>query len=324
MTTRDVETLLHRSPDLDQLWEDVLTHSNTDDTGHLAAFAQEEVRAFVSYCVNAVESAPEVPEDFRLTKEVALTLRNKQVLFHKTERDSRGRPARARVAGKVQTWKTRPDDFEIPMKYGMRDSFNIVGERHVHPPRGGMIVDTHVVTSWDDPRSWALTEEEAMQRNISANYIEAKWERLNPAVLGRGEHTNAERVVVVGLESLKIYVRWKHAAQEVSFSATTGVLRANNEWNRDALDAWRSDGAWHERGILEVERYREAYARGDNHYVGHVWFEYVGEEPPWQLEHAGDCALSRAGTALYPYATRRCACGALGDGVRENPRRRRR
>lgn len=27
---------------------------------------------------------------------------------------------RVRVTGKVKTWKTRPDDFRIPVKYGLK------------------------------------------------------------------------------------------------------------------------------------------------------------------------------------------------------------
>lgn len=34
-------------------------------------------------------------------------------------------PARARRTGKTQLWKTRPNDFKIPVKHGMYDSFYI-------------------------------------------------------------------------------------------------------------------------------------------------------------------------------------------------------
>jgi hypothetical protein len=44
---------------------------------------------------------------------------------HLTERDSRGAPARARVTGKVKLWKRRPDEFKLPVKHGLKDSFYI-------------------------------------------------------------------------------------------------------------------------------------------------------------------------------------------------------
>jgi hypothetical protein len=34
-------------------------------------------------------------------------------------------PARCRRTGKTQTWKTRPNEFKIPVKHGMYDCFYI-------------------------------------------------------------------------------------------------------------------------------------------------------------------------------------------------------
>lgn len=34
-------------------------------------------------------------------------------------------PVRARRNGKTKTWKTRPGDFQIPVKYGLRECFYI-------------------------------------------------------------------------------------------------------------------------------------------------------------------------------------------------------
>ena len=34
-------------------------------------------------------------------------------------------PLRARRNGKTKTWKTRPDEFSIPVKYGLKVYFNI-------------------------------------------------------------------------------------------------------------------------------------------------------------------------------------------------------
>lgn len=55
-----------------------------------------------------------------ITKEIALTLRHGQILHHKTLKNADKMPMRVRVTGKVKTWKTRPDHFRIPVKYGLK------------------------------------------------------------------------------------------------------------------------------------------------------------------------------------------------------------
>jgi hypothetical protein len=65
-----------------------------------------------------------------ITKEVAVNLANGTVLYSdlKTNRD--GTPVRCRVMGKCKTWKTRPDDFRLPVKYGLYDSFYIINDSY--------------------------------------------------------------------------------------------------------------------------------------------------------------------------------------------------
>lgn len=46
-------------------------------------------------------------------------------LFHATERDSRGNSRAVRLNGRVKLWKTRPDEFEQPVKFGLYDAFRI-------------------------------------------------------------------------------------------------------------------------------------------------------------------------------------------------------
>jgi hypothetical protein len=45
------------------------------------------------------------------------------VLHHTTATNSDGTPLRARVNGAVKTWKTRPGEFSVPMKHGLRSCF---------------------------------------------------------------------------------------------------------------------------------------------------------------------------------------------------------
>ena len=57
-----------------------------------------------------------------ITKEIALSLHSGQTLHHKTVKMADGKtPMRVRVNGKCKTWKTRPDDFKLPVKHGLRD-----------------------------------------------------------------------------------------------------------------------------------------------------------------------------------------------------------
>lgn len=55
----------------------------------------------------------------------AATLKHGDILEHVHIKDSRGNPVRCRVNGRVKFWKTRPEDFRIPVKYGLYNCFYI-------------------------------------------------------------------------------------------------------------------------------------------------------------------------------------------------------
>lgn len=57
-----------------------------------------------------------------LTYEQAVALRHGDILHHVNKCNSDGTPMRVRVTGKCQTWKTRPGEFKLPVKYGMYES----------------------------------------------------------------------------------------------------------------------------------------------------------------------------------------------------------
>jgi hypothetical protein len=63
-----------------------------------------------------------------ITKQIALGLSHGNVFEHKTIKNKNGSPLRCRVNGKTKTWKTRPDEFKIPVKYGMKCCFYITKE----------------------------------------------------------------------------------------------------------------------------------------------------------------------------------------------------
>lgn len=58
-----------------------------------------------------------------ITKDIALTLRPGQVLYHVTGKNKDKSALRARVNGRCIVWKQRPNDFKLPMKHGLRHCF---------------------------------------------------------------------------------------------------------------------------------------------------------------------------------------------------------
>ena len=57
-----------------------------------------------------------------LTKAQAETLQHGDILHHITKRNADGTPLRVRVSGKCQTWVRKPDEFRLPVKYGLYES----------------------------------------------------------------------------------------------------------------------------------------------------------------------------------------------------------
>ena len=60
-----------------------------------------------------------------MTKDQLTDLQLGDILHHKTLRNADGTPLRARVNGKMRTWKRDPGRFQLPMKYGLRHCFYI-------------------------------------------------------------------------------------------------------------------------------------------------------------------------------------------------------
>jgi len=60
-----------------------------------------------------------------ITMEMAATYYKGKTLYHKTARNADGTAKRCRVNGKLKTWKTRPNDWHLPVKHGLYDFFYI-------------------------------------------------------------------------------------------------------------------------------------------------------------------------------------------------------
>lgn len=54
-----------------------------------------------------------------IDKQLAETLQTGKTLYYVTER---GKIIRVRVSGQIKTWTTRPEEFKLPVKYGMYES----------------------------------------------------------------------------------------------------------------------------------------------------------------------------------------------------------
>lgn len=60
-----------------------------------------------------------------LTRNDALNASYRQEFYHCTLRNADGTAVRCRVNGKCKTWQRRPDDFRLPVKYGLKQCFYI-------------------------------------------------------------------------------------------------------------------------------------------------------------------------------------------------------
>jgi len=53
------------------------------------------------------------------TREQVNGLKHGDILNHTFNRNADGTPTRWRVNGQVKTWKTRPTDYQVPLKHGL-------------------------------------------------------------------------------------------------------------------------------------------------------------------------------------------------------------
>lgn len=60
-----------------------------------------------------------------IDKQDAISLTYRSELHHSTLKNADGTPLRCRVNGKVKLWKTRPDEFRLPVKHGLKNCFYI-------------------------------------------------------------------------------------------------------------------------------------------------------------------------------------------------------
>ncbi len=60
-----------------------------------------------------------------ITKKIAENAKYRQVFHHVLLLNADNTPMRCRVNGKCKVWKTRPEDFRLPVKHGLKTCFYI-------------------------------------------------------------------------------------------------------------------------------------------------------------------------------------------------------
>jgi len=60
-----------------------------------------------------------------LTKADCVNASYRDEFHHVSATNADGTPVRCRVNGACKTWKTRPEEFRLPVKYGLRECFYI-------------------------------------------------------------------------------------------------------------------------------------------------------------------------------------------------------
>lgn len=60
-----------------------------------------------------------------ISKEIAVNSHYRQEFKSKLFRNRDGSFVKCRVNGKCKVWKTRPSEFKLPVKYGLRECFYI-------------------------------------------------------------------------------------------------------------------------------------------------------------------------------------------------------
>lgn len=60
-----------------------------------------------------------------ITKQIAIEAKYRQEFHHINLKNADKSPVRCRVNGACKTWKTRPNEFRLPVKYGLKSCFYI-------------------------------------------------------------------------------------------------------------------------------------------------------------------------------------------------------
>ena len=133
----------HQLPKTKKEWEAFLRGTNDElASGYHSTIPShvKELRSNKAYAKKKLEkyNKPRAkPGEVTIKKAKALDYGD--TLFQKDEYNADGTRVRWNVTGRVKTWKTRPDDVEIPVRYGLRESDTIkAGDLHRYSTKDGL------------------------------------------------------------------------------------------------------------------------------------------------------------------------------------------
>lgn len=116
-----------------------------------------------------------------ITKDQAMKMIYRTCLYHVTMRNGIGSAVVCRVNGKCHTWKTRPDDFRLPVKHGLRDCF------YITPANAG---------------DWSTVDPELGKRIITSSGFreDTPWQIVYDALVERGAKWYAGELATWAME----------------------------------------------------------------------------------------------------------------------------
>ena len=114
------------------LWYQKGSYTNSDQTVTISKikpvyeskhdYEDEDTKTILGDIPLSPDAPTEVGE---VNKLVCTQAHYGQEFFSRLERDHRGYPKRVRVSGKCKTWSTRQNEFRLPVKFGLYQSFYI-------------------------------------------------------------------------------------------------------------------------------------------------------------------------------------------------------
>lgn len=98
-------------------------------SGHIGPYIQNEIRECWKLETTTSKDRPNLAHLWCAVAD-KLTIDNMKnhEYWHRTMKNSDGSPLRVRKTGTLKTWKTRPGEFKLPVKHGLRDSGYITHE----------------------------------------------------------------------------------------------------------------------------------------------------------------------------------------------------
>lgn len=98
-------------------------------TGHVDPYLQREIRECWNLETTTSKDRLELAHLWcAIADKLTIDDMYRYGYWHRTMKNANGTPLRARKTGMLKTWKTRPMEFKLPVKHGLRDSGYITHE----------------------------------------------------------------------------------------------------------------------------------------------------------------------------------------------------